>query len=295
MNTNSFFKAHYLTIRDNDYKWGIVCTTTGMQIIGRHSTYPIGTHPSTHQSVKSGRILNEYQLVYITKGEGYFESNSCERTKVKAGDVLFLFPGEWHRYKPADETGWTEYWVGFKGVNIDRRVEHNFFKPVEPILHIGYSSEIENLYLEIIRETENERTEFQILVSSIVLHILGEVLFKKHNKLFENNPNVEKINIARNLMKENISNLIPLEKIAEQLNVSYTWFRQAFKQYTGFSPAQYQLQLKLNRAKELLINSNLNISEISYELGFDNASHFCTFFKSREKMTANEYRLRHRF
>ena len=96
-------------------------------------------------------------------------------------------------------------------------------------------------------------------------------------------------------MKENISNHIPLEKIAEQLNVSYTWFRQAFKQYTGFSPAQYQLQLKLNRAKELLINSNLNISEIAYELGFDNASHFCTFFKSREKMTANEYRLRHRF
>ena len=96
-------------------------------------------------------------------------------------------------------------------------------------------------------------------------------------------------------MKENINGSIALETIAAELGLGYTWFRRAFKEYTGISPAQYQLQMKQNRAKELLTNSNLNISEIAYELGFDSASHFCTFFKSREKFTPTEYREKFKF
>ncbi len=299
LNTNSmnnkYLKSIYLTINETDKKWGIVCTTVGMQIIDAHSQYPAGSHPNLYQSVKKGRTLDEYQLVYIIKGEGYFESANCNKTKVKAGDILFLFPHEWHCYAPNTNTGWTEYWVGFKGPNIDKRVEHGFFSPQQPILNIGYSVGIENCYQEMIRETEQERTGFQILISSIVLHLLGSVIYKHNNKQYESNAVVEKINHARKVMKENVDGSITLEDIASDLNLSYTWFRRTFKEYTGISPAQYQLQMKLNRAKELLTNSNLNISEIAYELGFDSASHFCTFFKSREKVTASEYREKLRF
>ena len=96
-------------------------------------------------------------------------------------------------------------------------------------------------------------------------------------------------------MRENVNKPLSLESIATDLNLSYTWFRRVFKEYTGISPAQYQLQMKLNRAKELLTNSNLNISEIAYDLGFESVSHFCTFFKSREKFTASEYREKFKF
>lgn len=292
---NNYFKSYYLTASDNDRNWGIICTTTGMQIIDTHGQYPLGKHPTSYGTVKRGRILEEYQLIYITKGNGYFESTNCKRTKVNAGSILFLFPGEWHRYSPDPNTGWTEYWVGFKGPNIDRRVEFGFFSPKQPILNIGYSVGIENCYQEIIRETEQEKSGFQILVSSIVLHILGYVIYKHNNNLYERNPIVDKINYARKIMKENINGNISLEDIASDLGLSYTWFRRAFKEYTGISPAQYQLQMKLNRAKELLTNSNLNISEIAYELGFDGASHFCTFFKTREQFTASEYREKFKF
>ena len=43
--------------------------------------------------------------------------------------MILLFPGEWHSYYPDSETGWDEYWVGFRGVHIDRRVGKTLFYP----------------------------------------------------------------------------------------------------------------------------------------------------------------------
>ena len=66
------------------------------------------------------------------------------------------------------------------------------------------------------------------------------------------------------MMKENAeSPLSPLE-IASRLGLGYSWFRRVFRQHTGVSPAQYQLQQRFLRAKELLTRTGMNISEIAY-------------------------------
>ena len=63
-----------------------------------------------------------------------------------------------------------------------------------------------------------------------------------------------------------------------------------FKEYTGVSPAQYQLQQKLLRAKELLTSTPLTISEIAYSLHFENAGQFSTFFTKKEGVMPSEFR-----
>ncbi len=63
-------------------------------------------------------------------------------TKIKAGDIFLLFPGEWHTYHPSGTKGWKSYWIGFKGKNIDDRVKAGFLSPEKPIYHVGYSNEI---------------------------------------------------------------------------------------------------------------------------------------------------------
>ncbi|RYY54340.1 MAG: AraC family transcriptional regulator, partial [Chitinophagaceae bacterium] len=83
---------------------------------------------------------------------------------------------------------------------------------------------------------------------------------------------------------------LSLEEIAAELNISYSWFRRVFKQYTGFSPAQYQLEIKLQKAKELLTSTNMPVKEITYELNFESASYFVTFFKSKTGLSPGDYR-----
>lgn len=98
--------------------------------------------------LQKGRILDEYQLLYQPEGEGVFCSAHLPETKIKAGDIFLLFPGEWHSYHPSGTKGWKSYWIGFKGKNIDDRVKAGFLSPEKPIYHVGYSNEIIALYEE---------------------------------------------------------------------------------------------------------------------------------------------------
>ena len=85
----------YLTIGPLDEHWGIFTTTVGQQHVKPQSNYPALKHPDTYCfKPQLGRTLNEYQLVYIHEGKGYFESASIKRREVKAGTIILLFPDE---------------------------------------------------------------------------------------------------------------------------------------------------------------------------------------------------------
>lgn len=133
----------YLNISRNDEAWGLVVTTAGYQAVAAHSSYPQAQHPESHIfDPGKGRVLKEYQLVYISRGEGYFESRSCRRQRIRAGTMILLFPGEWHTYEPDRATGWFEHWVGFRGGSVDAQVANGFFSPRNPLFGLGFSQTI---------------------------------------------------------------------------------------------------------------------------------------------------------
>lgn len=285
----------YLTLNKTDENWGMIVTTVGYQDVARKETYPPSEHPSTHIfSPEKGRILREYQLVYIISGKGYFCSESVPLTEISEGTMILLFPGEWHSYYPDKETGWSEYWVGFKGTNMDMRVENGFFSKKEPLHRILVSSTIVSLYDNIIQFATLEKSGYQQIISGILLHILGLTYYKERNNSFTDTYTVDKINKARIIIKNHLSNegVTPInpEQIATELGLGYTWFRRKFKEYTGVSPTQYMLQIKYIRAKEMLSTSETPISEIAFSLGFETIGQFSTFFKKKEGTSPKQFR-----
>ncbi|MDR0349778.1 MAG: AraC family ligand binding domain-containing protein, partial [Tannerella sp.] len=217
----------YFNISALDESWGIVVTTVGRQLIPQHSSYPLSQHPESHIfNPDNGRVLKEYQLIYIPEGRGYFESESCKRRKVTAGTMILLFPNEWHTYEPDKGSGWVEYWVGFRGMHIDNRVKNGFFSTVNPVFHLGFSSAILGLYEDILNHATEEKAGYQQLISSIVLYILGLVQFMYRNEQFNDSFAVIKINEARAIMKQSIEEDISPQMIAGRIGVGYSWFRK---------------------------------------------------------------------
>ncbi|MDQ7796899.1 MAG: AraC family transcriptional regulator, partial [Spirochaetia bacterium] len=72
---HTFFR--YLTYSDEDEQWEMVCTDAGYTEVPPYTIYPPNKegHPRIFQRVAVGRTLNEYQIIYITKGEGVFETS----------------------------------------------------------------------------------------------------------------------------------------------------------------------------------------------------------------------------
>jgi AraC-like DNA-binding protein len=273
----------YLPTSPEDESWGMHVLNSGCNRINSHVNYPSPEHPAHHYfNWTKGRILDEYQLIYISKGEGIFESLKCGQQNVTAGTMMLLFPGEWHRFKPNKQTGWDEFWVGFKGDVMENIIQKNFFSKENAVLDIGLHEIIVDLFTDIIEKTKEERTGYQPLVSGIVMHLLGEIHSRTKQLRFAPEDNTALIiNKAGIIFRTNIDNDLSMEKVAEQLNVSYAWFRKAFKNYTGIAPHQYLLQLRIEKAKMLLSDHSISIKEIALRLNFESAFYFSRLFKEK--------------
>ena len=81
-----------------------------------------------------------------------------------------------------------------------------------------------------------------------------------------------------------------IEDIAKELRISPSFLAKKFKEQVGISPHQFLLQLRLKKAKELLIESTLEISEIAYECGFTHQSHLTRHFTKHVGTPPSKFR-----
>lgn len=281
----------YLIVNDKDKKFGLTINTVGFQSIHPNTPYPITDHPSGYFfNAKKGRILHEYQFVYITKGKGVLTFDSEEEISISKGLLFVIFPGQWHTYHPLVETGWNEYYIGFEGPMFDNIIENSFISKENQILEVGFNEELVNLFSRAIEIAEVDKICSQQYLTGIVLHILGLVLSVSQNKIFEVGDVVQKIEQAKIIMNENIYKNIDPEELANKLNISYSWFRKVFKDYTGYAPAKYFQELKLRKAKHLLVSTSHSVKVISYMLDYNSSEHFFSLFKKITGYTPLEYR-----
>lgn len=212
-------------------------------------------------------------------------------TRIKAGDIFLLFPGEWHTYHPSATKGWKSYWIGFKGKNIDDRVKAGFLSPEKPIYHVGFSNEILALYEEAYKTAQEEAAYSQQTLAGIVNHLIGTMYSLERNiVLNKNTQHVDLINKGRLRIRETLEEAVSIQDISQELGISYSSFRKLFKEYTGMAPAMYQQSLRLQRAKELLSTTDESIKEIAYRLNFESPDYFSAKFKNQTGMKPSDFR-----
>ncbi len=281
----------YLLVSEKDKKFGLTVNTVGFQPIAPNTVYPSTDHPKSYYfRPDKGRVLSEYQFVYISKGKGTFISESTKRLNITKGQIIILFPGQWHSYSPNNKTGWNEYYIGFEGKIIDKLVANGFISPQQQVLDVGINEDLVNLFSSAIKVAKEDKTASQQNLAGIVFNILGTILSLAQNKNFETKESAQKIERAKVIMLENIHKNINIQGIATNLGLSYSLFRKEFKEYTGYAPAQYFQEIKLRKAKELLAETNLQIKEVSYKLNFSSYEYFLSFFKKKVGFTPTEYR-----
>jgi len=215
--------------------------------------------------------------------------SAAGKKTVTAGNVILLFPGTWHRYRPSKKTGWTYYWVHFSGGYPARLVERKFISPENPVLETGLDETIFHSYRCLLDRVRSDPPGLQQLAAANVMEIIGAALAAVRARQSGTELNAL-VRQAMRLLEQSTEDFVDMEQLAASLNLSYDRFRHVFKRQTGLAPYQYHLQLRINRAKELLTGTPLSIKEIAAALKFESPYHFSSIFKKKTGMPPTRWR-----
>ena len=125
---------------------------------------------------------------------------------------------------------------------------------------------------------EGHPVKKEIVIDEIVITPKDEQFLDKLMKYVEENYNDPDLNV---------------EKLAESAHVSRTVFYNKIKGLTGLAPSEFLRQIRLKIAGKMLLESDLNISEVAYQTGFNNVKYFRSHFKNLYGLNPSEFKSRH--
>lgn len=292
----------YIPVRQRDVQWGLYVTGAGCASIMPGEDYPPKPHPELYYfRWEAGRTLPEYQAVFISHGEGTFESAPTGVKKITAGTIIILFPGVWHRYRPEKDIGWDEWWVSFNGEVMDRLVEQRFFSPERAVLSVGLQTAILKPYRSLLERLQGEQTGFPHLIAADTMEILAAVSAGAESEpaeLITHGPQ-EVVTVkdrvvaeAMRLIWEQSHRPMTIDGLARQLPITRRSLERRFRAAVGHGIHEEILHCRLERAKRLLVATDLSLKEVSSASGFSNADSLGRAFRQAEGVTPVEYRRR---
>ena len=290
---NEHLNYKYLPSVEHDLDWGLTVNCVGMQEIQPGEAYPPAEHPLSYRfQPAAGRMLDEYQLIYCSNGAGFFRTETAGEMQVKAGDVMMLFPQERHTYHPDTNTGWKEYWIGFRGPNMEMRVKNGFFSTHHPLFHlpISMSYDIIHLFNQGIEAAQHMEKGYQQLLSGYVNMMLGYISSYDNASSQAEREMAEDMHQALLFIHNNYHKDIRSEDVALAINWGYSRFRKIFLQQTGMTPYQYIQETRIKQSKYLIMNSTKPLKEIAYEVGFNNPDYFSTAFRRITGLSPMEFK-----
>lgn len=194
-----------------------------------------------------------------------------------------------YEYYGVDQT--EVYWVHFTGGNVTNLLRSYGLTDDKKIFYCGSDLEYKNHFRAMIQELQMCREDYPEMLEIY----LRQIFIKLHRYLqtvsrVDNSQIAEEIDKATMYFSEHYNEDICIEEYAKNHNMSTSWFIRNFKQYTGSTPMQYILAIRIHNAEALLKSNQYNITEIASIIGYDNPLYFSRIFKKVKGLSPSEYR-----
>jgi len=239
---------------------------------------------------QKGIVRNEFKLIYITKGHGIICFDNSHEDEISEGKMLLIYPRQKYDYYHVTKE-WKEYYIRFETDDYYYHLINEKFSENNMVIDFGYNEEVVTLFTRVMDVVRIGLNSSQAYLSGMLFHILGLIVAVSSDKI-QKDLNFQKIQQAKIIMNESIFEDITISEIASKLNISYSLFRKLFKKMAGISPAKYFSELKLKKAKHLLVETSFTVKEIAFMLNGKNPENFYTIFKKHTGETPLKYRLK---
>ena len=247
----------------------------------------------------------EMEIIYIRHGKLRI-SIEGDLYEGLAGQIYFVNPGELH-YMETDTFPVDYYTIlfplSFISFRTEDLVEDEFMRPLRErsrmLIHDvngkASAKSVEQLLEEIVSFNEDKCGMYRLRTKALLIEVLAELA--EDSCLYE--PNIKKsTSVQRNMIsyiQEHFTDKISLEMLAKEFHMSEKYVSRYFKEQFAISFMQYVSHLRMERAKDLLRNSDLSVTELALSSGYPSVNFFIRSFKEMNQMTPLQYRKHFRF
>lgn len=235
---------------------------------------------------------DHYLLHFITSGKGTFY---CENKsyQLSAGHGFLICPEVITSYTADTSEPWTYSWIGFNGLNAEYYLNHAGLNTENPVFLCKDKSE----FLKIISEfkTINENTIIGQTKMTGYLYMLLAFIIENCSKLSVQgkaffSSKEEYIKNAIDYIQSNYSRKMSVEEVANYIGLNRSYFGVIFKEITEFSPQDFIIYYRMDKAKKLLSDISMNIGDVSHSVGYDDPLTFSKQFKKTVGVSPSAYR-----
>jgi len=236
---------------------------------------------------KYGR--KDYYLSYNYSGTMKVKANG-EEHKLEGGTVLIYKPNEEQYYGQANKYPISNYWVHFTGYGAaELLLKANLDNG--SIFQIDINNEIPVLFEKIMNEVGDKKYYYEYTSAAFLINIIFEISrrlqFTNANK--HESDREKRINQSVSFIHKNYSKNITITELSNMAGITVNYYSNVFKELIGVSPMQYIINFRLQKAKELMCYSNLNIRQIASLVGFDDQLYFSRLFKKYENLSPLDF------
>ena len=246
-------------------------------------------HAKGHYTYRK-RGLPENFIFYCVDGHGWYKIEN-ERFEVSPNEFFILPQNKEHAYGSDEAKPWSIYWIHFGGTSLpdfnEMPVVKEHFRP----MYIKTSDTILSLFTSIYKTLESGYSTDNLAFSNMCLsHYLTLFIYNAKHFQITSQAKSNIIDDAIRFMQEHINNNVTLQDLCSHFHYSPSRFSGLFKQKTGYSPIDYFIQLKMQKASQLLDFTNQPIKDIAAIFGFDDPYYFSRRFRKTIGLSPKKYR-----
>lgn len=247
----------------------------------------------------------EMEIIYIEWGSGFARVNK-ETHRIKRGDLLFINCNEIHNMKTDPNNPLYYKSIVFHPSFLSGPVGDLFQeRVVTPLLEgqlgltslIPYESDCYHQiysYFDQIYKCYNEASDFYYVRLKELFFGMFYELMQLHLLVpFQNEQykNFQLIRTVIDYISENYAEPLSTEELVGLTNYSESYFMKLFKQYTGKSLVSYINDYRIEKAKSLLLSSDLSVTDVALSVGFNNTSYFIKKFKEAGNVSPYKFKI----
>ena len=252
-------------------------------------------HSQTEPEHRMGPQRLDYILIHtVMEGTGWFRCRD-RHYDLGPGDSFVILPGEMHSYQSSAGTPWRYRWVAFRGSEAERWLAAAGIDADHPILSGGA-----DVALKAMNEIERtfRKKEWTADWEAEAWLKLAFSAWAKANRPDGPPVTASKKSIAAaeadraaRWLQAQAASSVSIARMAQELGYHRTYLTKLFHQEIGVSPVRYLQQLRMDRAKLLLLEP-LSVEEVARSVGYADPLYFSKSFKKWFGMTPSEYRKR---